>query len=199
MNLLSMLTGSMTSDSSVDALSEKTGLSSSVVSGVVSAALPMLLSALTKNASSEDGAKSLLGALSQHTDTSSMAAQFSGADAADGSAIIGHILGQKTGKTVKSISKKTGASTDQVTSLLDNLAPAMMSGLSAATTSAKSSNTGDGFDFSDLLGAFGGSAEAASSAIPSAGGMLGGLFGGSKKKSSQDGSSLLSSLLGMMG
>ncbi len=199
MNLLSMLTGSLASDSSVNALSEKSGVSSSVVSGVVSAALPMLLSALTKNASSEDGAKSLLGALSQHTDTSSMAAQLSGADAADGSAIIGHILGQKTGKTVKSISKKTGASTDQVTSLLDNLAPAMMSGLSAATTSARSSKADNGFDFSDLLGAFGGSTDAASAAVPSAGGLLGNLFGGSKKKSSQDGSSLLSSLLGMMG
>ena len=86
MNLLNMLMGSMTSSSSVEALSGKTGTSSSLTSSLVSAALPMLLGALTNNASSESGAQSLLGALTQHTDTSSMADQLANADSEDGNA-----------------------------------------------------------------------------------------------------------------
>ncbi len=198
MDLLNMLMGSMSSSSSVEALSGKTGASKSVVSSLISAALPMLLSALTSNASSQEGAQSLLGALSQHTSTETMASQISNADEADGHAIIGHILGQNTDSVIQSLSQQTGASTSQVNSLLGNMAPAMMSGLSAATTSANSAATNTaasagGFDFTDLLGAFGGAQTSAAQAQPvtpfetttqtpsqgGLGGLLGGLFGGS--------------------
>ena len=195
MDLLNMLTGAMTSSSSVQALSGKTGTSSSLTSTLISAALPMLLNSLTNNASSTEGAQSLLGALGQHTSTSSMAEQLENADAEDGSAIIQHILGQNTGSVVQSLSDQTGASQDQVSSLLSNMAPAMMSGLSAATTSASNSTADDGFDFSDLLGTFGGSDASSSSASS----LLGGLFGGSSSDASAfNGSSLLGSLTSLM-
>lgn len=212
MNLLNMLMGAMTSSSSIEALSGKTGTSSSVTSSLVSAALPMLMQALTSNASSQDGAQSLLGALSQHTSTETMSSQIANADTEDGNAIINHILGQNTGSVIQSLSSQTGASESQVSSLLGNMAPAMMSGLSAATTSANTSEASEGgFDFTDLMGAFGGAqASSTQSASQSGlGGLLSGLFGGASQaaeSSSQvsevsaddDGSSLLSSLLGFM-
>ncbi|MBQ2545767.1 MAG: DUF937 domain-containing protein [Clostridia bacterium] len=95
MSLLSTLIGSMSTDESAEAISRKTGVSKSLVGMLISAALPLLIKKLTSNASSQTGAASLLGALSQHTDTSSIANQISNADTADGNAIIGHILGSE--------------------------------------------------------------------------------------------------------
>ena len=213
MNLLDMLQGTLSSDDSVRALSEKAGTDTETTRGLIDAALPMLMGALTNNASSQEGAQSLLGALQQHTDTSSMATQLANADANDGGLIINHILGQNTNNVVQSLSEQTGASGNQVTSLLSNMAPALMSGLSAATTSAQNSNADNGFDFTDLLGAFGGSAPAQQS---SGGGLLGSLFGGGggllsgllgglfgggsqdQDESAFNGTSLLTSLLGLL-
>ena len=137
MDLLNMITGLLTSNSSVDALSAKTGTDSSQTKGILSAALPMLFGALTDNASSEAGASSLLGALSQHTNTARIEEQISNADAEDGSKIIAHILGKKQSEVVKAISAKTGSDEKQVSALLSNVAPGMMSTISAAATAAK--------------------------------------------------------------
>ena len=72
MKLLDMLTNSMTSQSNVEALSEKAGSSTKQTSSLLSLALPVLIKYMTQNASSQDGAQSLANALTQHTDTSSM-------------------------------------------------------------------------------------------------------------------------------
>lgn len=202
MNLLNFLMDSMSSDSSVDALAKKSGTTKKQTSSLLSLALPILIKYLTQNASSQGGALSLSNALTQHTDTSSMMQQFSNADQQDGNAIISHILGSDSGNVVNSLAQQTGMGNDQVISLLGNMAPGMMSGLSAATTSAQQNQQQAGsFDFTDLMGAFGGA-----SAAPSAGGfgsLFGSLFGGGGSNagtlnSSNDGTDLLSSLLGML-
>lgn len=136
MDLLNILSGLMTQSSSIDALSAKSGTDSNQTKGILSAALPMLLGALTKNASSESGAASLLGALKQHTNTASMKEQIEKADAEDGGKIIQHILGSNQKDVIQSISEKTGANTEQIRKLLSNMAPGMMSGISAATSAA---------------------------------------------------------------
>ena len=67
MNLLNMLLGSLTTDNSVGALSEKTGADKSSIINLIMMVLPIILKAMTKNTSSASGAQSLLGALTQHT------------------------------------------------------------------------------------------------------------------------------------
>lgn len=202
MNLFSFLQQTMASDSSVEALSQKAGTSKKQTSSLLALALPLLIRYMTQNASSQNGAASLANALTQHTDTSSMTQQFSNADAQDGNAIIGHILGSDSDSVVSSLAQQTGMGNDQVMSILGNMAPGMMSGLSAAATSAQTSSQQAGsYDFSNLMGAFG-----APAAQPSSGGigsLLGGLFGGGSApqndlNSSNDGTDLLSSLLGML-
>ena len=181
MNLTNMLMNSIGSESSVEALSEKTGSSTKDASSFLSSALPMLMGQLTQNASTENGASSLAQALTQHTDTASMASQISNADTADGSAIIGHIFGGNQQSAVNSISQETGIGGGQVTNLLSSIAPALLSGISAAAGSAQNSGQqqSGGFDFSGLLGMFGGGNSQQTS-------------GGST------GTTLINSLLGMM-
>ncbi len=155
MSLLNDLLGSMTSEASLGSLSEKTGLGSGMLGSLLSAALPMLMGSLTNNASSADGASSLLGALAQHTDTAPMDVQIQNADSQDGSAILSHILGGNMDSVFGDLSGQTGMETSQVQSALSNIAPALLSGISAANSSgAQQEDDGeDGlFSGSGLLG-----------------------------------------------
>ncbi len=196
MNFADLLMNSMTSDSSVEALAEKSGTSTKQASSLLSLAIPILIKFMTQNASSDSGAQSLANALTQHTDTSSMVQQFSNADSQDGNAIIQHILGNSSSDVVNVLSEETNTDQGTVSNLLGNMAPALLSGLSAATTSAQNNAAAsDGFDFSDLFGAFGGGQ--AEAAQPSGGsGMLESLLG-MGSGSSSGGSGMLGSLLGM--
>ena len=186
MNLLQMLLGSLTSSSSLNVLSQNTGTSSQQTASLLNSAVPTLLGALTNNASSAEGAQSLLNALGQHTETSSMAQQLANADTNDGNLIIQHILGNNTGNVVQSLAGQSGASENQVSSLLSTIAPALMSGLSAATTQAHTNTSGSGLDFSSLLTSFSG-AENEPNEQESSGGLLGSLFGGGSNSGSQGG------------
>ena len=163
MNLLSMLLSSMLSSGSVNNLSGKTGLSSQQVAKLVRLALPILLKAMTGNASSASGLASLVGALTQHTSKSSFADQIGEADTRDGSRIIGHILGSEEDAVVSRLAGESGASADQVSALLSMIAPALMSGVSAASqaqvqsqTQAQAAPAGGVFDLSSMLSMFGG-------------------------------------------
>ena len=202
MSLLSTLIGSMSSDDSVNAVSKKTGVSKLAIGGLIAIALPILIKKLTSNAQSQQGAASLLGALSQHTDTDSLANQISNADAEDGSAIIGHILGSDQADTISQIAAQSNLSEEQVNSVLDNIAPALMSSLSAANTeniqqqaeAAAAKPAGGLASILSLGGLLGGSSSSASSS--SGGGLLSSLFGGGKNdEAAVDGTSLLTLLM----
>ena len=132
MNLLSLLASTMLSQSSVNSVSGKTGLSSKQIQRLVMLALPLLIKYMTKNASSGDGALSLLGALSQHKNNNSMDLQLKDADEADGAKIIHHILGKKENAVTQDLSAQTGLGTDQIHQVLSILAPGLMSGVSNA-------------------------------------------------------------------
>lgn len=225
MDLLSMLMSSMTNDSSVEALAKKAGGSSKGISKLLLLAIPLIIGYLTKNAkASQQGTSSLLGALQQHTNTSSVASQIANADAADGAAILNHIFGKDYSSVVNNLMQQTGMSQQQVTAALANAAPALMSSLSAATTQASQAqqsagsgfNLSDGLDFSDiaalmggnskpqqssssLLGSLLGGGSSSSSSSSGLGSLLGGLMGGSSQQSqsSLNGTDLLGALLGM--
>ena len=132
MNLLSLLAGTMLSQSSVNSVSGKTGLSNKQIQKLVMLALPILIKYMTKNASSGDGALSLLGALSQHKNNNSMDQQLKDADEDDGAKIIHHILGNKEAAVTQDLSAQTGLGTNQIHQVLSILAPGLMSGVSNA-------------------------------------------------------------------
>ena len=94
MNLLSLLLGSMTEENSVGTIAGKTGLTSKQITKLLLIAIPILMKAMTNNASSQSGAASLLSALGQHSSKKSVADQMKEADEEDGAKIIGHILGK---------------------------------------------------------------------------------------------------------
>lgn len=131
--------------------------------------------------------------------------------------LLGMLTGSMTSDaSVNALSKKTGASSGQtgassaqVQSLLNNMAPAMMSGVSAAATNASQATEENPMDLGSLMGMFGGSEASSSSQSDMLSGLLGGsspLSGGSLLEggtsqadaSAFNGSSLMSLLGGMM-
>ena len=148
---------------------------------------------MTQNASNADGAQSLFNALGQHTSTKAMSDQIANADEADGMKIIGHILGGNQSNVVSALAKESGMGEDQTAKALGAMAPALLSGLSAATNSGKKDDKGD-FDLADLAGMFG----ATQSAKPAGlGSLLGSLLGGGKDDDAT-GTQLLSTLTALM-
>lgn len=182
MNLLSLLLKSLLADSSITALAKKTGLNASSLKKLIPLAIPLLLKFLTKNASNESGALSLLGALSQHTNQKALSDQIDEADTEDGGKIINHIFGSESEDVTNQLALESGMSQRDVSSALAGIAPALMSGLSAATNSVSSApkvDLSDGLDLSDLMGMFVGTQQAQQAQNqPSGGGLLSGLLGG---------------------
>lgn len=182
MNLLSLLLKSLLTDSSISALAKKTGLNASSLKKLIPLAIPLLLKFLTKNASNESGALSLLGALSQHTNQKALSDQIDEADTEDGGKIINHIFGSESEDVTNQLALESGMSQRDVSSALAGIAPALMSGLSAATNSVSSApkvDLSDGLDLSDLMGMFVGTQQAQQAQNqPSGGGLLSGLLGG---------------------
>ncbi len=194
MNLLAIIIKSLLTGGTLNTLMKKTGLSSRQLKKLIPLAVPLLIRMLTKNASSQDGLTSLLGALTQHTSKKPMQAQVAEADTDDGDKIIGHILGDDKDQSVISLANQTGLSQQQVSGVLSNIAPALLSGLSAATAAGSSAgkvDLSDGLDLSDVLAMLGGSK-------PQSSGLLGNLFA-SKPKEEKDanlnGNALLQLLL----
>ena len=191
MDLLNMLLSSFTSDNSVNALSGKTGIDKSKITSLIMMALPLIIKALTKNASSSSGASSLLGALTQHTSRDAIDRQIADADTADGEAILNHILGDDAASVTSGLAAQTGLTNEQVTGTLNNVAPAILSELSAATTQVQKKggvDLSDGLDFSDLMGMFSGIQSAQSQSNQGGGllsGLVGALLGGKQEEKTQ--------------
>ncbi len=158
MSLLDTLLRSMTSSSSLDTMSQRTGGSNDQMAALITAALPILLRAMTANASTQAGAASLNEALGQHRETGSVAEQFAAADMDDGAKILQHILGGNSSSVMNGLSRQSGLSNDQVGSALSALAPVLLSSLSAASNQAPvqrqrpAIDLSDGIDASDIMG-----------------------------------------------
>lgn len=212
MNLMNILTSALTSGGALKALAAKTGLSEKQLKMIIAIAVPLLLKKMTSNASSQNGANSLLGALLQHQNRDVVDNQLKEADVEDGKKIVGHILGDDEEDLVRTVAKEADVDPRDVNIVLGNISPTIMNGLSAATEAASGQQSSgvdlsDGFDLSDAMGLLGGLAGAGQSKPESTqgtasglGGLFGSLLGASAPEEDQsiNGNQLISSLLSMM-
>ena len=171
---LANILGSLAGNDTVNEISKKFNIDSGKVSSVITSALPTLIGAMQKNASTESGAAALAKALGDHAgNAGSMISNLKNVDLNDGSKILGKILGGNASSIFDKIGKQTGTTSGQVNNILSSIAPAMMNMLGKL----KGNNTGN-----DALGALLGSVLGGGSNSGSGlGGILGGLgklFGG---------------------
>ena len=204
MNLLQLLLGSLTTDDSLKQVEKKSGVSKEAISKILMIAVPLLITYMTKNASKKDGAKSLLGALGQHTSSQTVSQQIKNADQDDGNKIVNHILGSDKKGILSSLAESTGIKPSQVGTILALVAPAILNSLSTATTAQTAkpqSNTvdlSDGIDLTDIAALLGGGGVTNTYSNPAAG-LLGSLLSGStttQQTQANSAANLLSTLLG---
>ncbi len=153
----------------------KIGADQSATTKALSAALPLLVTALAKNASSPQGAQSLHQALQKDHDGGVLddVMGFLGGGgssrAADGAGILKHVLGQQQPVVQQGISKASGLDTGSVAQLLQLAAPLVMGALGKATQQ-------QGLDANGLSQFLGGQKQAVQQQSPDMMGMLGGLL-----------------------
>ncbi len=115
-----------------DQLSRQLGADKSATGAAISAALPLLIGALARNASSEEGSAALHGALQRDHDGSILDALggFLGrAEEGPGAAILKHVLGSRQGRVERGLSQTTGLNAAQVARVLTTLAPVVLGAL----------------------------------------------------------------------
>jgi hypothetical protein len=123
------------SSNGISQVSKKIGVDEQTANAAMSVAMPLLVSALAKNASSPEGAKALNKSLAKDHDGSALddvasVVQDPNALKADG--ILGHVLGSQQPVIAKGISKQTGLDEDQVGQVLQIAAPLIMGSLGKA-------------------------------------------------------------------
>ncbi|MEP3836079.1 MAG: DUF937 domain-containing protein [Algibacter sp.] len=140
----------------ISGVAGSTGNDSNKTSSVLTMALPVLMKAMERNASTPEGAAGLMGALQGKHDGSilnNLGGLFDGGVdenvKEDGSKILNHVLGAKQQGVEKIIGEKSGLDTDSVANILKVAAPILMGVLG---NQAKQQNVSASNGIGDLLG-----------------------------------------------
>ena len=124
---LTNILGALTGNDAVDTIAKNLKLDSNQVSSVITSALPSLLGAMQKNASTQGGAEALTKALGDHAgNAGNILSNLSGADLTDGNKILSHIFGGNLSSVISGISNKSGVANTSVSKILAVIAPSLL-------------------------------------------------------------------------
>lgn len=117
-------------------IASKLGGDSDGIKRASAAAIPMILAALKRNASSREGAESLASALDKkHSGggiLDNLGGLLGGSSMQDGSKILGHVFGNKQNNMAQQLGKATGIGGKGAGDLMSMLAPMVMGALGKA-------------------------------------------------------------------
>lgn len=175
---LTNILGALTGNDAVGAIADNLNLDSKQVSSVITSALPTLLGAMQKNASTEGGAAALAKALGDHAGSAgNIISNLKLTDLTDGNKILSHIFGSNLSSVVSGISKKSGVASGSVSNILASIAPSLLALLGKGQQGSGINAAG----LAGMLGALLGGSTASASSSGGLGSILGGLgkiFGG---------------------
>ncbi|TCI92737.1 DUF937 domain-containing protein [Tenacibaculum sp. M341] len=139
----------------ISGVAGSTGQDSSKTGSVLTMALPVLMKAMQRNASTPEGAEGLMGALNKHDGgiLDNLGGLFGGgvdqSVVNDGSKILGHVLGSKQQGVQQVIGQKAGMDAGAVGDILKTAAPILMGMLGKQSRQNGVSNSNG---IGDLLG-----------------------------------------------
>lgn len=169
--LLEMVSEQLQGDN-LSKMSRQIGADENATQGALSAAVPLLISALSRNASGREGADALAGALTRDHDGSildNLSGFLDNPDTATGDGILGHVLGAKRGMIENGLSRSGGLSAGSVGKMLSMLAPVLMGALGKMQRQGK-------MDSQSLTGYLGKQREELERSEPQAMGIFGSLL-----------------------
>jgi hypothetical protein len=130
-SLLDLITSQLGQDS-YQKIGQQLGVDATQSRSAVESALPILISALARNAQQPQGASSLANALDRDHDGSilqNLDGFLKSPDQGAGGAILGHVLGGQRGKVEEYVSRSSGLSLGNTGPLLEMLAPIVLGSL----------------------------------------------------------------------
>ena len=129
MNIISEMITQRISGPIASQLSQRLGVSESTAQTAVQLAVPVILAALARNASKPQGAQELHQAVVSDHDGSildQLSSYLGNPQAANGSGILGHVLGGQRPVVENNLAQATGLDSNSAGSLLEMLAPMVM-------------------------------------------------------------------------
>lgn len=173
MSLLEMIQGQLSPDA-VQQIGRRIGAEPTQTNQAISAALPLLVAAMARNASDPAQAQGLARALDEDHDGGLLdnLSGYLGAPqgrAADGNGILKHVLGGRRGAVEQQLGRGTGLGAGQMAQLLPLLAPLVMAALAKAKRQR-------GLDAGGLAGVLGGEQAQIQQRAPGLMGTLSGLL-----------------------
>ena len=173
MSLLEMIQGQLSPDA-VQQIGRRIGAEPAQTNQAISAALPLLVAAMARNASDPAQAQGLARALDEDHDGGLLdnLSGYLGAPqgrAADGNGILKHVLGGRRGAVEQQLGRGTGLGAGQMAQLLPLLAPLVMAALAKAKRQR-------GLDAGGLAGVLGGEQAQIQQRAPGLMGTLSGLL-----------------------
>lgn len=173
MSLLEMIQGQLSPDA-VQQIGRRIGAEPTQTNQAISAALPLLVAAMARNASDPAQAQGLARALDEDHDGGLLdnLSGYLGAPqgrAADGNGILKHVLGGRRGAVEQQLGRGTGLGAGQMAQLLPLLAPLVMAALAKAKRQR-------GLDAGGLAGVLGGEQAEIQQRAPGLMGTLSGLL-----------------------
>lgn len=173
MSLLDTIQGQLSPDA-VQQIGRRIGAEPAQTNQAISAALPLLLAAMARNASDPAQAQGLARAIDEDHDGGLLddLSGFLGAPqgrAADGNGILKHVLGSRRGAVEQQLGRGTGLGASQMAQLLPLLAPLVMAALAKAKRQR-------GLDAGGLAGVLGGEQAQIQQRAPGLMGTLSGLL-----------------------
>jgi hypothetical protein len=118
--------------STMTKIGKQIGTDKNTAAEALSMAMPLIMSALAKNASKPEGAQALHQALNQDHDGSilnNVPGYLRNPQAANGAGILKHVLGAQQPTVTQGLAKGTGLSGEQIAQLLQIAAPLIMGAL----------------------------------------------------------------------
>ncbi|TPN88706.1 DUF937 domain-containing protein [Aquimarina algicola] len=147
----------------IDGVSSQTGQSQDKTGNLLSMAMPVLMGAMQRNASTPEGASGLLNALNNNHSggiLDNLGGLFEGGVdeevTTDGAGILGHVLGNKQPAVESALSQKSGIDAGSVAQILKVAAPILMGVLGKQ---ASQNNVSDANGLTDMLGNISGAAK----------------------------------------
>jgi hypothetical protein len=160
-SIMNAILGQFDSDT-LGELSNQLGTNQQTTGNAIAAAVPLLLSALSRNAGDTGGRDSLFNALSSDHDgglLDNLMGFLGGGQQSDGEGILGHVFGGSQNGVVNALSQATGMNASSMGKLLITLAPIVMGFLGRTRKQQAMGPSG-------LAGLLGGETEYAQQAAP---------------------------------
>ena len=201
MSLLDMLGGVLSPqalDTAAQSVSSQVGTTPEQTQHAMEASVPLILSALTRNAQTPDGEAALSSALAQH-DGSALDGLGLGQlpDQQQGQAILGHVFGSQAPAAANAVAQRSGIDPGMAMQILSMVAPLVMGMLGRGQAGGMG---GMGGGLGSVLGGLLGGGQAQGGGMGGGlGGMLGSILGGGQGQGGGMGGGLggmLGSILG---